>query len=110
MGYIFCAQPAPPSFVRSEAMSGLRRRGTAADDEYEPVPGDDEDNIPVGSDNKYAKFKSAKQRESERKAKIVMYITLVMWIVMIIGMFYKIGEGLYMAYLHKHGILHTYSQ
>merc|ERR1712167_443521 len=90
--------------------SGLRRRGAATEDDehedvdYEPVDQLDDD------DNKYAKFKTSKQRESERKAKVVMYITLVMWIVMIIGMFYKIGEGLYMAWLHKHGVLHTYSQ
>merc|ERR1712072_1018832 len=88
--------------------TGLRRRGAAAEEEddnvdYEPVEQYDDD-------NKYTKYKTSKQRESERKAKVVMYITLVMWIVMIIGMFYKIGEGLYMAYLHKHGILHTYSQ
>merc|ERR1712023_124659 len=96
------------SEMASRSATGLRRRGVAAEPEYEPleneeIPEDDMD------ENKYRKFRSQKQRESERKAKIVMYITLVMWILMIVFMFYKIGEGLYMAYLHKHGILHTYT-
>merc|ERR1712046_176858 len=96
--------------VATKSAAGLRHRGAAEESydggEYEPVETDDQS---FEEDDKYRKFKSAKQRESERKAKVVMYITLVMWILMIIFMFYKIGEGLYMAYLHKHGILHTYN-
>ena len=39
----------------------------------------------------------------------MLYFTLVMWILMITFIFLKVGESLYMAYLHKHGLLHTYT-
>eukprot|EP00658_Telonema_sp_P-2_P020886 TRINITY_DN18288_c0_g1_i2.p2 TRINITY_DN18288_c0_g1~~TRINITY_DN18288_c0_g1_i2.p2 ORF type:complete len:110 (+),score=42.15 TRINITY_DN18288_c0_g1_i2:164-493(+) len=89
----------------SMSRATIRRRGPER--EEEPLLEEPDDYAP--DEDKHVKYKTQQKLENERKAKYVLYFTLVMWIGMILFIFSKVGESLYMAYLKKHGLLHEYT-
>lgn len=89
-------------------MSGLKqRRGGVNPPKTVQEEGSEAEPL-LATDDKNLKYKSQKKLENERKAKYVLWFTLTLWVVMIIFIFMKVGESLYMAYLKKHGLLQHY--
>jgi hypothetical protein len=56
----------PHRKMATRSASGLRRRGAAGAEDYTALEQDDDDQIADADDDKNRKWKSEKQRESER--------------------------------------------